>query len=102
MIKTASNKTMLDLIIFLSTLDKKKYDYQVEQNDSDWLVIEIDNHWSGDEFCTLNIDLKNHKYSISIENMEAFCEYCEFDEENITLLLKVRKLAKDLLKAIKE
>lgn len=93
---------MLDLIIFLSTLDKKKYDYQVEQNYSDWLVIEIDNHWSGDEFCTLNIDLKNHKYSISIENMEAFCEYCEFDEENITLLLKVRKLAKDLLKAIKE
>ena len=34
--------------------------------------------------------------------MEAFCEHREFDEENITLLLKVRKLAKDLLKAIKE
>lgn len=97
-----NNKTMLDLIIFLSTLDEKNYDYKIEQNDSDWLVIEIDNHWNGDEFCTLNIDLKNHKYSILIENMEAFCEYREFDEENITLLLKVRKLAKDLLKAIKE
>lgn len=97
-----SNKTMLDLIIFLSTLDKKKYDYQVEQNDSDRLVIEIDNHWGGNEFCTLNIDLKKHKYSILIKNMEAFCEHREFDEENITLLLKVRKLAKDLLKTIKE
>ena len=93
---------MLDLIIFLSTLDEKNYDYKIEQNDSDWLVIEIDNHWNDDEFCTLNIDLKNHKYSILIENMEAFCEYREFGEENITLLLKVRKLAKDLLKAIKE
>lgn len=93
---------MLDLISFLSTLDKKKYDYQIEQNDSKWLVIGIDNHWGGDEFCTLNIDLKKHKYSISIKNMEAFCEHREFDEENITLLLKVRKLAKDLLKAIKE
>lgn len=97
-----SNKTMLGLIIFLSTLDKEKYDYQVVQNDSDWLVIEIDNHWGGDEFCTLNIDLKKHKYSILIKNMEAFCEHREFDEENITLLLKVRKLAKDLLKTIKE
>lgn len=97
-----NNRTMLDLIIFLSTLDEKNYDYKIKQNDSDWLVIEIDNHWGGDEFCTLNIDLKNHKYSISIKNMEAFCEYREFDEENITLLLKVRKLAKDLLKAIKE
>lgn len=93
---------MLDLIIFLSTLDKKKYDYKIEQNDSDRLIIEIDNHWSGDEFCTLNINLKKHKYSILIKNMEAFCEHREFDEENITLLLKVRKLAKGLLKVIKE
>lgn len=97
-----NNRTMLDLIIFLSTLDKKKYDYQVKQNDSDRLVIEIDNYGGNDEFCTLSIDIKNHKYSIVIENMEAFCEHREFDEENITLLLKVRKLAKDLLKAIKE
>ena len=49
---------MLDLIIFLSTLDKKKYDYQVEQNDSNRLIVEIDNHWGSDEFCTLNINLK--------------------------------------------
>lgn len=94
------NNTLLKVCKDKSKLSQDEYSYKIKQNDKNWINITILSF--DDVEGELYLNLHNNTYSYNIDDPENFCDYDEFNEDNLTILMQVRELAKELLSFINE
>lgn len=92
---------LLQVIDDKTTLPKGEYHYAILENDSSFIIVSIqDAHYKDEELGKLYLDIQKGTYEYDINDMETFNSFCRFNETAITVLMKVRHLAKELLSFI--
>ena len=92
---------LLKVIDNKTALPKSKYHYAILENDSSFIIVSVqDAHYKDQELGKLYLDVKKGTYEYDINDMETFNNFCRFDETAITILIKIRHLAKELLSFI--
>lgn len=100
--KLLSDQDLLTVIKEQSSLDKDSYNYTIVENNSAWIIIEIqDANYKNEGLGKLYLNLKNQEYQYDVYDLESFNDFCHFDEEAISCLMQIRNLAKHLLSFIR-
>lgn len=100
--KLLSDQDLLTIIKEQSSLDKDVYNYIIVENNSVWIIVEIqDATYKNEGLGKLYLNLQNQEYQYDVYDMENFNDFCHFDEEAISCLMQIRNLAKHLLSFIR-